>query len=340
MSDVARLAGVHKGTASRALNPDTAGQVNGATAQRVQAAARRLGYVPNAAARSLRTHRSHTVGVLIPDLTNPLFPPIVRGIEDVLAEAGYTALIANTDNDEERERDRFEALRGRQVDGFVLATARREHALLERALADGTRVVLVNRSTDRRLFPSVVADDAGGVADAMAHLVGLGHRRIAHLAGPASVSTGAIRASAFRRCVKTRGLSAVDCRVLSCPGYNEVAGRRAMADLLDGEAPPTAVLCGNDLIALGALRALRERGIACPGAVSVVGFNDMPFVDEVQPALTTVRVPHHDLGARAARLLLDQLDGRPAARLSRLPVELVVRGSTSVPGGTPLGRRR
>jgi LacI family transcriptional regulator len=340
MSDVARLAGVHKGTASRALNPDTAGQVNGATAQRVQAAARRLAYVPNAAARSLRTHRSHTVGVLIPDLTNPLFPPIVRGIEDVLAEAGYTALIANTDNDEERERDRFEALRGRQVDGFVLATARREHALLERALADGTRVVLVNRSTDRRLFSSVVADDAGGVADAITHLVGLGHRRIAHLAGPATVSTGAIRASAFRRCVKTRGLSAVDCRVVSCLGYSEVAGRRAMADLLDGAAPPTAVLCGNDLIALGALRALRERGIACPRAVSVVGFNDMPFMDEVQPALTTVRVPHHDLGAQAARLLLDQLDGRPAAKLSRLPVELVVRGSTSVPSGMPLRRRR
>jgi len=119
-----------------------------------------------------------------------------------------------------------------------------------------------------------------------------------------------------------------------------VAGRRAMADLLDGGAPPTAVLCGNDLIALGALRALRERGIACPGAVSVVGFNDMPFVDEVQPALTTVRVPHHDLGARAARLLLDQLDGRPATKLSKLPVELVVRGSTSTPSGMPLGRRR
>lgn len=340
MSDVARLAGVHKGTASRALNADTADQVNAATAQRVRAAARRLGYVPNAAARSLRTHRSHTVGVLIPDLTNPLFPPIVRGIEDVLARAGYTALIANTDNDEERERDRFEALRGRQVDGFVVATARREHALLERALADGTRVVLVNRSTDRRLFPSVVADDAGGVADAMAHLVGLGHRRIAHLAGPATVSTGAIRASAFRRCVKTQGLSTVDCRVVPCPGYTEVAGRRAMAGLLDGGAPPTAVLCGNDLIALGALRTLRERGVACPGAVSVVGFNDMPFVDEVQPALTTVRVPHHDLGAEAARLLLDQLDGRPAAKASTLPVELVVRGSTSAPGGTALGRRR
>lgn len=332
MSDVARVAGVHKATASRALNPLTIGQVNPVTARRVLAAAKQLGYTPNTMARSLRTSRTYTVGVLIPDLTNPLFPPVVRGIENVLFPRGYTALVANTDNDEGREAAHFDALLGRQVDGFILATGRRDHPLLESAHQRGICAVLVNRGTDRPLYPLVTGDDAGGISAAVDHLVELGHRRIAHLAGPAALSTGFGRARAFRNAMAGHDLSS-GAVVVECAAYSADAGERAMTALLAGDPhPPTAVVAGNDLIALGALRAIRTHGLRCPEDISLTGFNDMPFLDELRPALTTVRVPHHELGTEAARLLLEQIDGAPAvAKTLSLPLRLVVRASTAPP---------
>src|SRR5829696_9400292 len=148
LKDVARLAGVHAGTASRALNEDTRSLVSEETARRVLAAGEELGYRPNPIARGLKTSRSYTIGVVIPDLLNPLFPPIARGIEERLEPAGYTSLLANTDNDAERERLSFEALRARQVDGFIAASARREHPLFHDLAANGLPLVLVNRTTD------------------------------------------------------------------------------------------------------------------------------------------------------------------------------------------------
>jgi LacI family transcriptional regulator len=331
MSDVARVAGVHKATASRALNPLTAGQVNPATARRVAAAARQLGYTPNATARSLRTSRTYTVGVLIPDLTNPLFPPVVRGIENVLFPRGYTALVANTDNDPDREAAHFEALLGRQADGFILATGRRHHPLLASAHERGVSAVLVNRGTDDALYPLVTGDDPAGMTAAVDHLVALGHRRLVHLAGPATLSTGLRRAQAFRHAVAAHHLPG--CRVVECAAYTADAGERAMAGVLaDAGERPTAVVGGNDLIALGALRAVRAAGLSCPEDVSLTGFNDMPFLDELRPALTSVRVPTHELGVEAARLLLEQIEGAPAvAKTISLPLRLVVRDSTAPP---------
>ena len=148
LRDVARVAGVHPGTVSRALNPQTRGLVNERTARRVLEAAQELGYRPNPIARGLRTNRSNTIGVLVPDLMNPLFAAVVRGIEDGLREGGYTPLIANTDNDAERERVAYEAMSARQVDGFIAATARRDHWLLADQVRTGVKVVLVNRRVD------------------------------------------------------------------------------------------------------------------------------------------------------------------------------------------------
>ena len=173
LKDVARRAGVHPGTASRALNVETRSLVNGDTAQRVLAAAEELGYRPNPIARGLKTSRSYTVGVLIPDLTNPLFPPIVRGIQDRLEEAAYTPLIANTDNDPDRERADIEAMRARHVDGLITATARRDHGLPSGLERVSLPVVLVNRRLEDGARPSVVADDRKGVGLAVEHLVAL-----------------------------------------------------------------------------------------------------------------------------------------------------------------------
>ena len=163
LRDVARLAGVHPGTVSRALNPQTRSLVNERTARRVLDAAQELGYRPNPIARGLRTNRSHTIGVLVPDLMNPLFAAVVRGIEDGLRDGGYTPLIANTDNDAERERVAYEAMRARQVDGFIAATARRDHWLLEERVDSGPKVVLVNRRVDSDAIPAVTGDDHAGV---------------------------------------------------------------------------------------------------------------------------------------------------------------------------------
>jgi LacI family transcriptional regulator len=337
MSDVAALAGVHKATASRALNPRASGLVNAATAERVRRAAEQLGFTPNTAARSLRTNRSFTAGVLLPDLTNPLFPPIARGIEEVLTARGYTALLANTDDDPVKERARFDALTGRQVDGFIVATAQRDHPLLERAHADDVPVVLINRTTDRPLFPLVTGDDDSGVQLAVRHLRDLGHRVVAHIAGPRTISTGHSRAQAFQRAAQQAGL---DAPTVESAGYTAQAGAEATRALLEHRPDVTAILAGNDLIALGSLRVLRARGLRCPQDVSLVGFNDMAFADDFHPALTTVHVPHLELGAEAARLLLDRLD-RPATADGAgailptttvlLPLRLVVRASTAAP---------
>jgi LacI family transcriptional regulator len=332
LRDVAEAAGVHAATVSRALNPDTRRMVNAETALRVLRAAETLGYRPNPIARSLKTAKSGTVGLVLPDLTNPLFPPIVRGVEDVLAPAGYSALIVNTDNDVDRERAQVTSLLWRQVEGLIVATALLEHPLLQQLHAQGTRMVLVNRRTEGLAVPSVAPDDTTGIELAMTHLAELGHRRVLHLAGPQTTSTGRIRARAYQNCVRSLGL-VEDRRLLTdCDHWNEHAGAAAMRRVMDAGVEFTAVVAGNDLIALGCYDVFAERGVECPRDISVVGFNDMPFVDKLQPPLTTVAIPHYEVGAEAGRLLLDAIEapGR-VPRSILLPLSLAVRGSTAAP---------
>ncbi|SHN47275.1 LacI family DNA-binding transcriptional regulator [Cryptosporangium aurantiacum] len=330
LRDVAALAGVHATTASRALNPQTRPLVNADTVRKVIRAAESLGYQPNPIARSLKTARSFTVGLVIPDLTNPLFPPIVRGAESVLLPAGYNAWIVNTDNDADRERAQVESLRSRQVEGLIVATALLDHPLLTELHAHGVRVVLVNRRVGGIEAPSITGDDAAGVASAVGHLADLGHRRIAHLAGPQSTSTGVARARAFRHAVTDRGLEYDPTLVVECEHWAEADGARALRSLLEAGRRFTAVVAGNDLIALGCYDVFAERGLSCPDDVSVVGFNDMPFLDKMRPPLTTVSVPHYEVGAEAARMLLETIeDPDRVARSVLMPTSLVVRGSTA-----------
>ena len=338
LRDVATAAGVHPATASRALNDATSNLVRPSTVQRVRAVAAELGYQVNPIARSLKTSRSETVGVLVPDITNPLFPPIVRGIEDELAASGYTALTANTDNDPTRTASNFAVMQARQVDGFIVATALREDPLLEDAAARGVPMVLVNRTTEHVEVSAVSGDDASGVARTVDHLVELGHRDIAHIAGPLDVSTGVLREQAFRTAMRRHGLS--EDRIVVATAYSEPAGRTAMLQLLAEERPPTAVVAGNDLLAIGCYDALEESGLSCPEDISVAGFNDMPFVAHLRPPLTSVHVPQYELGVEAARLLLDRLGGRTATpRVVMLPVSLVIRGSTAPPPKSRTRRR-
>jgi LacI family transcriptional regulator len=328
IDDVARLAEVHKATVSRALNARTRDQVNAETLKRVKRAARQLGYVPNAMARGLRTSKSMTIGVMIPDLMNPIFPPIIRGIEHVLQPHGYTVLVANTDSHDDVELSAFESLLQRRVDGFILATGRLDdQPIVEEAAAADVPVVLVNRDSGVGRYPLVSGNNASGIDSAVAHLVELGHRHIVHVAGPLNFSTTRTRAEAFEAAARRAG---VQHSLIYAESLTIEAGWAAGDALLasPGERA-TALVAGNDLVALGLIRRLRANGLRCPEDVSVVGFNDMPFAEDFWPPLTTVHMPLREIGAEAARLLLHGIDaGEQEAAMLTLPVSLVVRGST------------
>jgi LacI family transcriptional regulator, galactose operon repressor len=332
LREVAALAGVHPATASRALNPETRLLVREDTARRVVEAAQSLGYHPNPVARSLRTRRSHTVGVLIPDLNNPLFPPIVRGIEDRLAAAGYVALLGNTDGDDERERLVFEQLRARHVDGYVLATAHLSGPVLAEAVRAELPVVLVNRLAEEHSLPSVSVDNERGMRLSVAHLAGLGHRRIAHIAGPQDVSTGLSRQRGFAAAMEAHGLVPDPELIVYAKAFTIEEGLRCCRQLLERGTGCTAIAAGNDMLAVGSYGALEEAGLRCPEDMSLVGFNDMPFIDRLRPPLTTIRFPHYQVGTEAAQLLLERIAGQTGpVKVLYLAPEIVVRGSTAAP---------
>ena len=334
LRDVAAAARVHPATASRALNPGTRLLVSEETARRVTEAAERLGYRPNPVARSLRTRRSHTMGVLIPDLNNPLFPPIVRGLEDRLAEHGYVALIGNTDGDAARERMVFDQMRARHVDGFVLATATLHSDILDEAAEADLPVVLMNRTAEGYPFSSVSVDNEQGVRAAVAHLISLGHTKIGHIAGPQDISTGLARLRGFLDSMRSHNLPVDDSQVVYATALSLAEGLRCGRELLEGNDEVTAIVAGNDMLAVGCYGAFDELGVRCPQDVSIIGFNDMPFIDRLRPPLSTVRFPHYQLGTEAANLLLERIgtDGGGPVKILYLAPELIVRGST-VPVG-------
>jgi len=330
LRDVAAAARVHPATASRALNPETRILVSEETARRVAEAAAELGYRPNPVARSLRTRRSHTIGVLIPDLNNPLFPPIVRGLEDRLATAGYVALLGSTDGDTGKEQMLFEQMRARHVDGFVLATAHDGNPVLAEAARAGLLVVLMNRLAPDYSFSSVSADNEQGMRMAVAHLAALGHTRIAHIAGPRRVSTGESRRRGFREGMTACGLAADEGLIVTAAAFTVDEGTRCCRELLGRGAQCTAVAAGNDMLAVGCYAALDEAGLRCPDDLSLVGFNDMPFIGWLRPPLTTIRFPHYQLGTEAAQLLLERVTGRDGrVKIRYLAPQLVIRGSTA-----------
>src|ERR1700761_3737994 len=250
------MAGVHPATVSRALNPETRPLVSDETADRIMAVADSLGYRPNTVARSLRTRRSDTVGVLIPDLNNPLFPPIVRGIEDRLAAHGYVALLGNTDADLVKERRVFDQMRARHVDGFVLGTATAGSPVLAEAAAGDVPVVLMNRTSPDFSFSAVSVDNEQGERAAVAHLAALGHRRIGHIAGPQDVSTGEARLRGFQAGMAASQLPVTENMVVYASAYSLEEGERRGRELLEAVDGLTAVVAANDMLAIGCYGAL------------------------------------------------------------------------------------
>ncbi|MDP3414583.1 LacI family DNA-binding transcriptional regulator [Falsiroseomonas sp.] len=342
IADVAREAGVHASTVSRALNPATRGMVTAAVAQRVTEVADRLGWRPSAVAAGLRTRKSRTIGILVPDLINPIFPPILHAVETVLAAQGYVTLVANTDNDAARESLLIERMATHLVDGLILASAAAGTDALSLCARFGIPAVLINRRMPEgagcAAVSAVTNDDTHGIGLAVDHLVALGHRRIAHLAGPQGVSTARDRRAGFLERMRHHGLAPV--AVVDAAAYTRDAGRVAMTALLEGLVPTgpacTAVAVANDMLCLGVYDAMEAAGRRVADDISVTGFNDMPFVDRIHPALTTIRIQHDAMGRQAACILLAEMAEPGLARQSiRLVPELVIRASTAPPAKGP-----
>lgn len=333
LREVAAEAGVHVSTASRALNPETRSVVNEETAVRVLEVAERLGYRAHPLARGLRTNRTLTIGMVVPDLMNPLFPPIYAGADSVLGDLGYSVLVGTDDDDPDKSRSVIIALLERRVDGLILANARRGFALP--SWREQVPTVLVNRSVESNAFPAIVGDHGEGIGLVVRHLADLGHTDIAHIAGPQGLSTGVSRLAGFEAAMTDRGLDVRAELIVESAMFRTDAGRAACQRLVDSGAPFTAIVAANDLIALGCYDVLADAGLSIPSDVSVTGYNDLAFIDRVSPPLTTVSVPYQEMGAAAARQLLDLLsdegdDESPYSPVE-LPPDLVIRASTAPP---------
>lgn len=319
-------------TASRALHPEHWRRLSEDVVRRVREAAEELGYQPNAIAAGLRTSRSRTIGVLVPDLSNAIFPPIFRGIEDRAALAGYVALLANSDFDASRERRNLDAFLARQIDGLIMATTHIDDPVLSVARAHGIPVVSVMRSTNRNDVPAFVGDTETGFNLLVTHLRQLGHRNIGGIVGPQDTSVGVEQAVCFREAVKAGGQRLAPRAVTVANAFSIEEGRRCARALLSSGLRPTAIVAGGDLLALGCLDVFAELGIQCPQDISLTGYNDMPHLARTSPPLTTIRLPFHMMGELAMGELLARIDGETGPGLvHRLPVELIVRQSTAAP---------
>jgi LacI family transcriptional regulator len=329
LKDIAREIGVHPSTVSRALDPETRATLTADVIEEVRLAADRLGYRPNRIAASLRTNRSMTVGVMIPDITNMIFPPILRGAEEVLEARGYAALVVSTDNIPEREARLVEVLRERGVDGIIHAAAQRLNPLISSIAQEGTPVVTVNRRVVGVNIPAIVNDEKGGMSLIADHLQSFGHQNITHIAGPNSSSTGQERLLALQLALSERKMSLV--AVAEADRYTELEGVRCTRSLIRSDKQFTAIVCANDRLALGAIEALREAGLRCPENVSVTGYNDMPLLDRIQPALTTIRIQSYATGQAAAHALyaLIRGEGETVPLETIMPVEIVIRKSVA-----------
>ena len=327
MRDVAVRAGVSITTVSHVINESR--PVSQELRLRVLAATRELDYQPNLLARGLRCGQTHTLGVIVPDSANPFFAEVARGIEDTVFKHGYNIILCNSDGDLDKELLYANVLSLKQVDGilFVAVGVSTEHILaLE---GQSIPVVVVDREVPHAAVDSVLTDNARGGWLATRHLLDLGHRRIACVAGPSDVAPSAERLTGYRRALDDDAIP-VDEALILRGDFQYESGHQAARHLLSMDSPPTAIFASNDLMAIGAISAAVEMGQHVPADLSVVGFDDVRLASFANPALTTVAQPKYEMGVVAATMLLERMrdPGMPPRRRV-LDTELIVRRSTA-----------
>jgi len=314
MADVARMAGVSVATVSRALAGSPL--VSEETRARIEAAVKATGYVVNQVASGLRLQRSRQVLVLLPDIANPFFGEVVLGIEEEAQRLGFGVLIGNTARNPDREAALARQFQTGAVDGLVLLTGHKPPDI------PATRLVGVSEHIADPAVAMVSIDNRAAAREAVAYLLALGHRKIAHIGGPAGNILTQQRYAGFLDAMGGQ----VDPARVQFGDYSIASGEAAMHTLLN--TTPTAVFCSNDEMAIGAIRAARANRLSVPGDLSIVGFDDIPFAGAYDPPLTTIRQPRREMGRVAARLLLAAISDEDLPRPAVLPHTLIMRAST------------
>lgn len=323
---VAELSGVSIATVSRVLGGRV--YVSPELAARVKKAAAALGYRPNRSASSLRMRVSKTIGVIISDIENPFFTSVIRGIEKILYDAGYSLLFCNSNEDPERERSHLSILRAENVAGIILTPTNRNTDFCKELVKSGTQLIAIDRIPEMECMDVVTSDNKKGAFEAASHLAELGYRRIGLIAGPRQPSTSRERFEGFREAILAHHLT-LDPELIVYSNFRQTGGYRAMQKLLDLENPPEAVMVSNNLMTLGGLQVIHERNLHIPDQIAIVGFDDMPWATSLQPPLTAVAQPAFDMGTTAAELLLGRLED-PARSFRKvvLDTKLMVRTSS------------
>jgi LacI family transcriptional regulator len=329
LSDVAILAGVSTATVSRCLNGP--GSVRPALRERVEAAVRRLGYVPHGAARALASQRSKTIGAVVPTFDNAIFASGIQALQRRLSEAGYTLLLACSDYDPANELRQIESLVARGVDGVMLVGEARDPRVYRLLAAKSLPYVNAWIYKAASAHPCVGFDNREAACRLARYIIDIGHTEIAMIAGiTVHNDRAAERVAGVRQALAERGLRLAPGRLVESP-YNIADGRLALRQVLSAARPPTAVICGNDVLAFGALFEAQRQGIEVPDRLSISGFDDLELASQLDPPLTTMRVPTAEMGRRAAEYLLARLGNRPTQECVALEVGLTVRGTTAPP---------
>jgi LacI family transcriptional regulator len=323
--DVARESKVSVFTVSAVINNKS--HVGEKLRTRVEAAIRKLNYRPNLVARSLAKQRTHTFGMIVPDIANPFFPMVVRGAEDAARRHGYNLLLCNSDDRLEKEEEQIELLLSKRVDGILLTKASGDFSPALRQMISEVRIpfVLIMRTYPKLTKDAVVSDDYQGAYDAVSHLVRSGCERVGLISGPLKVSNAVARWKGFRDALKANGLTFEENLVIE-GDYRVESGFRAGHSLLSHH--PDGVYVANHLMTIGLLKAAEEMGLRCPDDFGLVSFDDFPWLSVLHPKLTTVELPKHQLGSEAAELLIQRISGnsdKPVVR--KLQTELRVRES-------------
>jgi LacI family transcriptional regulator, repressor for deo operon, udp, cdd, tsx, nupC, and nupG len=334
IKDVAKQAGVSHSTVSRALHgsPLLADE----TVERIRQLAGEMGYSPSAAARSLKTNRSHALGVVVSTIDDPFFSEILQGIEEVAQGHGYSMLMAASQRDPKREQAIVQDMRERQVDGIIICSASFSAEQRRRLLEYGIPIVVVNNQAAEEYRHSIYHDDVYGSRQVTRHLIELGHRRIAYLGNSLSGRTTLDRLTGLRQEMQAAGLEILPEYILEVPGGRPEDGLSASRYFLDLPQRPTALFCFNDMLAMGMLKGLQSNGVRVPEDLSLAGFDNIIFSAYTNPPLTTLDQPKHYIGAEAARLILGLLDSStgdkaPEQEILRLKGRLLVRQSTAPP---------
>jgi LacI family transcriptional regulator len=328
--DVAKRAGVAPTTVSRVIN--NSGYVSKETRQRVESAIAELGYVPNTLARSLRFKKTNTLALVVPDITNPFWTTVARGVEDAASDRDFNVILCNTDESEAEQEKYLTVLLQKQIDGILLAPARSTAEPVELIQRQGVPVVVLDRRVPCALVDMVRCDSELGAYRLVRHLLTLGHRRIAILTGPQGVSTAEDRVVGYQKALGEMDLDA-NSDLVYCGEFTQASGYEMTQQALTATPRPTALFAANNFIAMGSLKALRDAGLQVPEDMTLVSFDDLPPAFNIDPFLTVTAQPAYEMGHQATELLLARLSGLVPTQAQEvvLPTETFVRRSSGPP---------